>query len=94
MLVEPMEKVILEVLLGLLVHYAPRALKLDSVKGPIQLHCKGGDLLIITLGDIVEVLHENTERSHYAKNNGNFLQDTGNTSGGSHVPGHICHWPL
>ena len=66
---DPMEEVILEVLLGLQVHHPPGALELDLFEGPFQLHGKGGDLLIIPLADLIEVLHENIKEGQCAKNN-------------------------
>ena len=64
-----MEQVILGVKLGLQVHHPPGALKLDLIVGPFQPHSKGGDLLIITLVDLIEALHENIKGGHCAKNN-------------------------
>ena len=64
-----MEEVILEVLLHLQVHHPPWALKLDLIEGPFQPCGKEGDLLIITLGDLKEVLYENIKGGHHARNN-------------------------
>ena len=91
---DPMEEVILEVLLYFQVHHPSGALKLDLIESAFQPHGKGGDLLSITLGDRIEVLHKHVEGGYHAKNNGNFLQDMGNASGRPHVPGHICCYPL
>ena len=63
-----MEEAIIEVLLGLQVHHPSRALELDLIEGPFQPCGKGGDLLIITLGDLIDVLYENIEGGHCAKN--------------------------
>ena len=65
-----MEEAILEVLLGLQVHHPSGALELDLIKGSLQPHEKGGDLLIISPADLIEILHENIEGDHCAKNNG------------------------
>ena len=64
-----MEEVIFEVLLYLQVHHPPGAMKLDLIEGPFQPCGKGGNLLIITLGDLTEVLYDNIEGDHHAKNN-------------------------
>ena len=92
--VDPMEEANLEVPLGLQVHHPPRAFELDLIKGPFQPCGKGGDFLIITLGDLIEVLYENIKGGHCAKNNGQCLQDMGNASSGPLVPDHICCCPL
>ena len=55
----PMEEAIIEVLLCIQVCHPPWALELDLIKGPFQAHGKGGDLLIITLTDLLGVLYEN-----------------------------------
>ena len=47
------------------------------VEGPFQPYGKGGDLFIITLGDLIEVLHENVEGGQCAKNNQMFAQNMG-----------------
>ena len=50
--VDPMEEVILEVLLCFQVHHPPRALELDLIEGSFQTCGKGWDFLFITLGDL------------------------------------------
>ena len=69
MIADPMDEAILEVLLYLQACHPFRALKLDLIEGPFQPHGKEGDLLIITLGDVIEVLHDNVKGGHHAKNN-------------------------
>ena len=64
-----MEEAILEVQLHLQVCHPSGALKLDLIEGPFQPHGKGGDLLVITLVDLIEVQHENIKGGHCAKNN-------------------------
>ena len=64
-----MEEAILEMLLCLQVHHPPWALELDLIEGALQPGGKGGNLLIITLGDLIEVLQENVKGGHHAKNN-------------------------
>ena len=65
MFADPIEEVILEVLLHLQVSHPPRALKMDLILGSFQPH----GLFIVTLDDLIEVLHENVKGSHCAKNN-------------------------
>ena len=65
----PWHEAILEVLLGLQVCYPPEELELDLIEGPFQPHGKRGDLLMITLGSLVEALHGNVKGGHHAKNN-------------------------
>ena len=54
-------------MLGLQVCHPARALELDLIEGPFQPHGKGGDLLIITLGNLIEVLYENVKWGQCAK---------------------------
>ena len=48
MLVDPMKEAIFEVLL-------------DLVEGPFQPCGKGGDLLMLTLGNLIKLLHQDVE---------------------------------
>ena len=89
-----MKETILEVLLGLQVCHPPGALELDLIEGPFHPCGKGGDLLIIILGDLIEDLYDNVKAGHCAKNNRKYLQDIGNASSGPNVPDHICCYPL
>ena len=66
---DPMEEVILEVLLGLQVHHLFRAFELALIEGPFQCHDKGGNLLIIAMADLIEVLPEKVKGGHHAKIN-------------------------
>ena len=46
MVLDPMEEVILEVLLGIQVHHPSGTLELDLIEGPFQPHGKRGDLFV------------------------------------------------
>ena len=89
-----MKQVVPEVLLCLQVHHPSRALVLDTVDCPLQPCGREGDLLIITLGDTIDILHKNIKGGHSAKDKKKILQDVVNTHDGSHIPGHICCCPL
>ena len=56
---DPMEEVILEVLLDLQVHHPAGALEFDLIESPLEPHSKGGDLLVTLLVDLIEDLHKN-----------------------------------
>ena len=62
--------------------------------GSLPISWQRRDLLVITLGDLINILHWNIERGQCTKSNGIFLQDMGNASGGPYVPGLVCHCPL
>ena len=64
-----MEEMVFEVLLYLLVCDSSRALQPDLIEGPFEPHGKGRTLLMVALGDFIEVLHENIKQHHSAKNN-------------------------
>ena len=53
-----MKKMIFEMLLHFSIHDPPRALQPDLVKGPFQPCGKGGNLLMVALGDFIEILHK------------------------------------
>ena len=73
MIADPIKEAVFEILLDLQVHHPHRALQLNLVEGPFQPCGKGGDLLMVTLGNIVEDLHQDVEWCHGAKNGSQFF---------------------
>ena len=57
MFVDPMEEMIFEMLLHLLICFPPGALHPDLIKGPFQPCGEGGNLLVVTLGNFIKLLH-------------------------------------
>ena len=57
MLADPVEEMIFEILLHLLICYPPGALQPDLIKGPFQPYGRGGDLLMVALHNLIKSLH-------------------------------------
>ena len=49
---------------------------------------------MVALCDLIKILHQHIEQCYHAKNNGQFLQNVGLTSGRPHISGHICCHPF
>ena len=58
---DPMEEIIFEVLLHLLISYPPGVLQPDLVESPFQPHGEGGDLLMAALHHFVKILHKDVK---------------------------------
>ena len=89
---DPMEEVILEVLLGLQVCHPPRAFGVGSDCGSLPTSWQRRGPSHYYPG--WQILYENVKGGHHAKNNGRFLHDMDNGSCGPHVPAHICCCPF
>ena len=70
--VDPMEEMIFDMLLHLLICYPPGALQSNLIKDPFQPHGKGGNLPVVSLHNFIKICHEDIKWYHSAKMTVNF----------------------